>query len=811
MRRPRERGRSTARAGGAVLVLFIVVLAVPAAAQVSVRSSVGATRLEVGQPVSWVIATSGVGRNDAPEIPPLDWAVVQERGTQQSVSWINGRTSARTVHQYSLTPLREGRFQVPPVIVRVDGRAYSTEPIEVEVLPSPGGLGAMPDAGGSSDPRLRLVASLAPREVVVGEPVVLTMRLYQGVRLLADPGYTPPPTPRFYSEKSGPVHSEYVTAQGARWLLGETRTVLYPTVTGRLTVGPARVLCLLADRDAMGGVEVEITSRPVSVDVRPLPKAPAGHAGAVGDMQLTGSIDRTRVRADEAVEVTFRLSGTGNLRLAPPPTLSDLADFQVFDRRVEDSLEVDRGFPSGTKIVRYALLPRRSGPLSLPPLEYITYVPGQGYRTLSWPGAIIDIAPGLARTTATPAAERAARLVPTRDPGGSPWTAGRPFAGAALVLFAFALWLGRLRLRPRRFVSDDESGEADPLAKARAASAAVGRMAAHRAALKAARARADAATFWRVAEEALAEAGRAGPGETPETAELKARIAAARYAPGGSTAAAMDALAGPLEERLFAGEKQFLAARRTRAPRPARIGSLVLALSGVACLVLGGLAVARHPDDRALARTLATASADLGANHVPEAREKLSAAWNAGARRPGVALDLALAAWYERRLGEAALWTERARRLDPRHPLVFTLIEALREEGAWEGLPVGARARTTGGEIAFVACVLLALALNVFVAFRRHAAARWAGRGLVVAALALAVYAAQSGAAGEAPGRAIVLRPVPLSPAPGVPGDVELEAGRALWIEGRARSGWVPVRLGSQVRGVVPASALVAI
>jgi hypothetical protein len=196
---------------------------------------------------------------------------------------------------------------------------------------------------------------------------------------------------------------------------------------------------------------------------------------------------------------------------------------------------------------------------------------------------------------------------------------------------------------------------------------------------------------------------------------------------------------------------------------------------------------------------------------VPAARARLLGAWNAGARRPGVAHDLALAAWYERQLGETALWTERARRLDPRHPLVATLIETLREEGAWEGLPTGARARTTGGEIAFAACVVLALALLVFVVARRRAVGRWTGRALVALALGLALYAGQSGAAGEAPGRALVLRATPLSPAPGVAGDIELEPGRALWLEGRGPDGWERVRLSSQVHGVVPAAAVRAI
>jgi hypothetical protein len=644
--------------------------------------------------------------------------------------------------------------------------------------------------------------------------VILTMRLYQGVRLLSAPIYVPPPTPRFYSEKSGPARSAYLTENGVRWLVGETQTVLYPTVAGRLTVGSARVVCLLEDRDRPGGVEVEVTSGPVSVEVKPLPAAPdgAGNAnGAVADVSLSGTLDRSSVRADEAVQVTLRLSGSGNLRLARAPSFPELADFQVFDRRVEDSLEVEDGAPRGSKIVRYALLPRRRGPLVVPPVSYVSYVPGVGYRSLTWPGARVDVAPGLAREATTPAAARAARLVPTDVPGGSPWTAARPFVGAALVLFALALWLARVRLRARAQPGGSEAGAGregpgDPVALARRAREAADALATHRAGLASARARGDAAGFWRAAEAARGQVG-ATAFDTGDEA-LAARIAAARYAPGGGAAAAMDALAPALEARLADAQARARGAARVRAPRAARIAAGVLVGVGLALLVLGGLRVASHPDDAALAKTLAAAAAELSANDIPAARARLLGAWNAGARRPGVALDLALAAWYERRLGEAALWTERARRLDPRHARVSTLAVALRVEGAWEGLPIGARAHTTGGEIAFVACGLLAAALVIFVVGRRRASARWAGRGLVLAAIGLAVYAAQSGAAGESPGRGVILVAVPLAPAPGQAGDIELEPGRAVWLLGRARNGLVEVRVGSQVRGFVPAGTV---
>ena len=77
--------------------------------------------------------------------------------------------------------------------------------------------------------------------------------------------------------------------------------------------------------------------------------------------------------------------------------------------------------------------------------------------------------------------------------------------------------------------------------------------------------------------------------------------------------------------------------------------------------------------------------------------------------------------------------------------------------------------------------------------------------GIVVGAIA-----AQSGAAGEAPGRGIVLAETLLSDRPGGTGDVTLEAGRAVWLEG-ASGGWMRLRAGSQVRGFVPVGQVRAI
>jgi len=300
----------------ALVAAFAALACAPAtapAAEVTVRSSVSATHVPIGETIAWVVSIEGVMGADAPVVPPLDWAHVEFGGSSQEMNFVNGQMSARTVFQYQLTPTREGRFALPAVRVRAQGKVWTTDPVALLVTPAqPGTTPSFGGGGSGTTPRLRLVASAEPRTVVVGQPVVYTIRLYQGTRLLGDPDFRGPDTPQFFVEPAGIGRTYYEGSGPDRWLVGERKTVLYPTTSGRLTIGPASMTCLVADPDRPDGIQVNLASDPLPIDVRALPAAPAGYEGAVADAALSGVVDRTTIRADESVVVTFRLAGRGN-------------------------------------------------------------------------------------------------------------------------------------------------------------------------------------------------------------------------------------------------------------------------------------------------------------------------------------------------------------------------------------------------------------------------------------------------------------------------------------------------------------------
>lgn len=778
------------------------------AAEPTARSLIERTTLTVGEGVQWVVVLENAGATvPEPQFQGLDWARVQATGSSRNMSLVNGNFSSSVSYSFILVPEREGRHALPPVTFALGRTVIRTQPVNVDVVPAAPGLQSVSRGGGA---RLRLVITVDRNHAVVGEPIRMTVRFYQGVRLRSDPDYRAPDIPGFWSEPPAVPRSYYLSDATGRWLVSETRTFIYPTVSGRLRVGSARMECELAGEEDDGtsglqgigtpGQTVEIQSDPITVDVAPAPVAgqPGDYQGAVGDFNLTVQPERVRVRADETMNLVVRVAGAGNVRLAPIPQWPALDDFQIYSKSSDDSLNLDGDWPTGAKIVTYSLLPRRQGTLRLPPLRYVTYVPGQGYRVLTTGELSLRVDPPIAGVTDVRALQplevpRGLYLPPRAWPG---WLAALLGAGAALLMAA--------RLARRR-------GE-NPALRAEHA------VAHSRSALAKKRGGHDPQAFYLEAErvlesEPLAALRQAG-GEEEENARrtLLSRARAARYAPGGA-AADLEGFAAMLDRHLEA----LVARARTRkktSPVPAL--TLTVALLAVAAGLGYGIwrTVAGKPGEETVA-VWREAARQITAGDAQGAEQRLTALWAGGVRGGTVAAQTALAALRERRLGAGALWIERGRRESPRDPFVRAVRRVLDEETSLPGHPEGLGTVVTWWELLLVsgAFWLLATATWSFYVLRGRRA-KTIGRSIVIALGALAVIVSamalgvwRSGFAGRA---SVVLDPVSLRESPGGHEELDLEPGRLL--EVRATSGgWRMVELGGGLRGWVQASAIAAV
>jgi hypothetical protein len=114
-------------------------------------------------------------------------------------------------------------------------------------------------------------------------------------------------------------------------------------------------------------VPTAVLSNSLRIVVEPLPAGrPEPFSGVVGRLALEASIDRDSVAANEAVTLTVRARGDGNLRAVPEPELGLPADFEVFPPEVSESVQPFGPGLSGEKTFEFVLIPRAPGAREIP-------------------------------------------------------------------------------------------------------------------------------------------------------------------------------------------------------------------------------------------------------------------------------------------------------------------------------------------------------------------------------------------------------------------------------------------------------------
>ena len=328
--------------------------------------------------------------------------------TSTSFQSINGQSSTTHTHSYTYTvrALQEGKVTIAPASVRIGRETYSSEPRTVEAV-----KGAVPDQGSSASGQtqragddLMLRMTVSKTRAVVGEPVIVTLKLY--VQSSAISGFEDVRFPTFdgfwSQEIDAPQNIQFVRENYNGQVYNAAllrRYMLLPQQTGSLTVDPAELVCLLQVRAESAGprsifddffssyqtIRKRVASDPVTVSVSALPAgAPASFTGGVGSFRLAAGFDRDSVAAHEATALKVVISGTGNINLVDVPGVRLPSDFEAYDVRKTDDIATVASGSTGTLTFEYPFIPRAPGVFDIDPVEFTYYdIEAGRYRTLS--------------------------------------------------------------------------------------------------------------------------------------------------------------------------------------------------------------------------------------------------------------------------------------------------------------------------------------------------------------------------------------------------------------------------------------------
>ena len=385
----------------------------------SVTAVLSNSETSVGETVELQIKVTGPGDARPPEEISIDGLEIHSTGTSRQFEIHNFSTKSSVTYNYTILPLRAGRFTIPPQTVLAGGKTLRTPALILNVADSPGRPNTtQPTAGAHSQSArvgdLVFAELIVPKKTAyVGEAVPAQIRLGFDRRLpqkhedpeISGQGFTAQKV-----QKSG---DNLETINGRPYEVVTYKTAITAARAGKIEIGPAKARAVIAvprvrsrprsrspfdlfDLDdpfsdpffsnPFAGFgerrEVEIKSDPVVLEVKPLPpNAPPSFSGAIGNFTMATDAKPKSVQVGDPITVTTTISGRGNFDRVNAPVIEDERGWHKYPPSSKFNQDDEVGI-SGTKTFEMVLSPNEKKQ-TLPVLAFSYFDPAkEQYTTL---------------------------------------------------------------------------------------------------------------------------------------------------------------------------------------------------------------------------------------------------------------------------------------------------------------------------------------------------------------------------------------------------------------------------------------------
>lgn len=316
-----------------------------------------------------------------------------------------GQTWTVVTYTHRLAPrwLQSGRIRFDGLSVVVLREKFVIPTIEGLVL-----SGAYPEREAPSGPPVKLIASVQPRQIFVGEQVIYTLRFSAllSVDFVSNPTYEAPKVEGCWMEEFPRVERE----RHANYDVQIVRLALFPFREGEVRVGSAKVTVRVQGEP----LSEELTTNILRFTARPLPQpSPEGFQNLVGKVVAKLTVNPQQVSVGEVVTVRLKVEGTANLRnldKAPPLSISDA---RVGIPRDRTNVGERNGKLWFEREFEWRIVPLREGKLSIPSFRIPYFDPqARQYRIASTSPVTVRVLPGVTPPAVTQAPTEARPMLP---------------------------------------------------------------------------------------------------------------------------------------------------------------------------------------------------------------------------------------------------------------------------------------------------------------------------------------------------------------------------------------------------------------
>ena len=392
-----------------------------------VTASVSSNQVATGEQFEIIFSTTG---NPESFDPPAFTGFQVVGGPNQSSSYtsVNGQTTASISVGYVLVAVKEGEYTIGPATMLFGGKVAKSNSVRMKVTKgravpqqqgqsAASGQGPRASAGNSSDisKQLFMRAVASKTNVYQGEQIAVTYKLYTNIGIVGNAPEKLPDFNGFWSQEiknnQGQIDWKEEVYNGQRYHVAMLREViLFPERFGKLTLDPLIMSFVVRKKtpsndpieEFFGGGSYEdltykIKTAPVTINVKQLPEAgkPEGFGGAVGQFAIAASVDKSSLRANEALNYNLKITGSGNLKLLNAPVVNFPADLEKYDPKINDRITETMNGVSGSREYSYLLIPRHEGNYTIEPLKFSYFNPStQKYVTLTTGSFDLKVAKG---------------------------------------------------------------------------------------------------------------------------------------------------------------------------------------------------------------------------------------------------------------------------------------------------------------------------------------------------------------------------------------------------------------------------------
>lgn len=405
----------------------------------------------VNQQFQYTVTTSEKGTVLETDFGKFEFVGGPSMGSSTSISIANGHTEQSTQYTYTyiLSAKREGSFTIPGVSISVDGKVLRSNAVEVHVVksgkqsqeaqndpfsnffhfewpdlnpfnnnnPSQQPKSKSESVGYKDDIKkedLFVKSEISQAEAWQGEAVVVTHKLYIKQEIkgydIARANYAA--TDALWLDRLDMNYSDETTEtiKGVRYhVYTILQTAAYPLKTGKVTIPKLDLIVRIGvpavvNNPFWGSMtttrakDFRLTSNELSLKVKPLPGARSSEkTETVGHFDISASISKTEVSANQSVTLTVTVSGNGNLHHieAKDLNIEFPSDCDVTYPRVSQRIGAKGNLVSGSKTFQFTLIPRSEGEFFIPGASFTYYDDeSETYKTITTQDFRLDVKPG---------------------------------------------------------------------------------------------------------------------------------------------------------------------------------------------------------------------------------------------------------------------------------------------------------------------------------------------------------------------------------------------------------------------------------